>query len=78
MRTATGQITYEERMRARITGGGPDALEAAIALMEQRDPCSLEEAMRIFPAGDECSPACRDVLMDAWDCYFHIRGMSWD
>lgn len=76
----TGQVaTYDERLRDRLSLGGPDAVEAAIALMERYDPGSIEEA-RELSSGErtELSPESQAVVTEAWSRYFHIRTMSWE
>lgn len=70
--------TYDDRLRASVMRGGRDAAEAAIALMERHDPDSLEEALGLVPGSADLSPGRQNVLMEAWDRYFHIRNMSWD
>jgi hypothetical protein len=70
--------TYEERLQLRIVRGGPDAVEAAVAMMERHDPVSLEQAQGLAHAGTELQSEGRDAVAEAWDHYFHIRSMSWD
>ena len=70
--------TYEERLRLRVVRGGPDAVEAAVAMMERHDPASLEQAQDLAHAGTEPQSDGRDAVAEAWDRYFHIRSMSWD
>jgi hypothetical protein len=72
------QTTCDERLRIRVICGGPDALDAAIALMERRDPSSLEQALGLVPNSGELSPRCREVMAEAWDRYFHMKSMPWD
>jgi len=70
--------TYDERLRARVIGGGPDAVKAAVALMERHDPDSLEGALELVPGNADPSALCQKALAEAWDRYFHMRNMSWD
>ena len=70
--------TCDERLRARVNSGGPDAVEAAVALMERHDPDSLEGALELVPSGADPSTHCQKALAEAWDRYFHMRSMSWD
>ncbi|HET8638747.1 MAG TPA: hypothetical protein VFL89_00710 [Solirubrobacterales bacterium] len=70
--------TYDDRLRASIMRGGRDAVQAAVTLMERHDPDSLEEALGLLPDNANLSPGRKKVLAEAWDRYFHIRGMSWD
>ena len=72
------RATYDDRLRVRAMSGGPDAAEAALAMMERHDPCSLEQALELVLEGGELSPRCRNVVVEAWDVYFHIRSMPWD
>jgi hypothetical protein len=76
--TGSQHATYEERLRLRILRCGPDAVEAAVALMERHDPASFEDALEFIPSSADLSPRCQKALMEAWDRYFHISGMSWD
>jgi hypothetical protein len=77
---ATGpqHATYDERLRIRILRCGPDAVEAAVALMERHDPDSFDEALELIPSSADLTPRCQKALMEAWDRYFHISSMSWD
>lgn len=68
--------TYDDRLRASVMRGRRDAVEAAIALMERHEPDSLEEALGLVPGS--AAPGRQNVLIEAWDRYFHIRNMSWD
>ena len=77
MQAESGE-SYEERMRIRVGGGGPDAVEAALALMERHDPASFEQALGLALHGAERAPQGREVVAEAWDLYFHIRSMSWE
>lgn len=70
--------TYDDRLQIRILRCGPDAVEAAVALMERHDPGSLEEALELVPNSADLPPRCQRALVEAWDRYFHISSMSWD
>lgn len=76
--TELPHATYDERLRVRVMSGGPDAVEAAVALMERHDPDSPDVALGLVPDSANLSPACRKALEEGWDRYFHMRGMSWD
>ncbi len=78
MRNSAQQTTYDEQLRFRVMRCGPDAVTAAVTLMERQDPSSLEQALNIVPKGDETPPRCQQVVEEAWNRYFHIRSMSWD
>jgi hypothetical protein len=75
---ATQHATYEEQLCMRILRCGPDAVEAAVALMERHDPTSFEDAQELIPNRADLTPHCQRALTEAWDRYFHISGMSWD
>lgn len=77
---ATGpeHATYDERLRVRILRAGPDAVEAAVALMERHDPDSFDEALGLISSRADLTPRCQEALAEAWDRYFHISGMSWE
>lgn len=77
---ATGpeHATYDERLRVRILRAGPDAVDAAVALMERHDPDSFDEALGLIPGRADLPPRCQEALTEAWDRYFHISGMSWE
>jgi len=71
--------TYAERLRDRLSQGGPDAVQAAIALMERYDPGSIEEARELCSGRpSELSPESQEAVTEAWGRYFHIRTMSWE
>ena len=71
--------TYDERLRDRLSRGGPDAVEAAIALMERYDPGSIEEARELSSdRPSELSAESQKAVTEAWGRYFHIRTMSWE
>ncbi len=70
--------SYDDRLQIRIRRCGPDAVEAAVALMERHDPDSLEKALELVPNSADLPPRCQKALVEAWDRYFHISGMSWD
>jgi hypothetical protein len=77
MQAKSGE-SYEERLRIRIGRGGPDAVGAALALMERHDPASFEQALGLALHGAEPPPQSREVVAEAWDRYFHIRSMPWE
>lgn len=62
----------------RILRCGPDAVDAAVALMEHHDSASFEKALELIPNRADLTPHCQRALTEAWDRYFHISGMSWD
>jgi hypothetical protein len=71
--------TYDDRLRDRLSRGGPDAVEAAIALMERYDPRSIEEARELSSdRPSELSSESQEAVREAWGRYFHIRTMSWE
>jgi hypothetical protein len=71
-------IACDQRLQARILDGGPDALEAALTLMERHDPRSLRLALRLVADGIAMSPESFEIVAEAWDRYFHIRHQPWD
>jgi hypothetical protein len=78
MMQAEAGMSYEERLRIRVVRGGPDAVKAALALMERHDPASFEQALGLAVHGIEVPPHSREVVAEAWDRYFHIKNMSWE
>lgn len=78
MRSLAEHRTYEERLRLRLQRCGPDAAEAAIALMERYDPDSLATACDLLLGEGTFPPGCGAVVVDAWDRYFHMKAMPWD
>jgi hypothetical protein len=57
---------YDQRLQGSVARCGPDAVTAAIALMERHDPDSLEQALDLVSgAGD--SGRCREIVAEAWD-----------
>lgn len=71
-------IAYDEALQARILNCEPEALEAALALMERYDPKSLQQALWLVDEGRSVSPPSFEIVAEAWDRYFHIRSMPWD
>lgn len=77
-RALAGREIYEARLARRISEGGPGAAEAAMALLEHRDPPSLEAAAAIVRDHRTISPDAFDCLADAWETYRHIQHQSLD
>lgn len=71
-------VASDELLQARILNREPDALEAALSLMERYDPESLRQALWLVDEGRSISPSCFEIVAEAWDRYFHIRNMPWD
>lgn len=68
----------DELLQSRIVNCEPEALEAALALMERHDPKSLQQALWLVDDGREISAPSFEIVAEAWDRYFHIRSMPWD
>lgn len=70
--------TCDELLQSRIVNCEPEALQAALSLMERHDPKSLQQALWLVDDGREISAPSFEIVAEAWDRYFHIRNMSWD
>jgi hypothetical protein len=68
----------DELLQARILNREPEAIEAALWLMERHDPKSLREALWLVDEGRSITAPVFEVVAEAWDRYFHIRTMPWD
>jgi hypothetical protein len=68
----------DERLRAAVLAVEPNAVDAALALMERYDPETLREAVLLAGDATSLNAANFDVVAEAWDRYFHMRHMSWD
>ena len=74
--TATSAGDLE--LRLRILNSKPDAVEAALSLMERHEPHSLPQALRLLGDATAITPPRFEIVAEAWDRYFHIRSMPWD
>lgn len=72
--TSTGDLD----LRLRVINGKPDAVAAALALMERHEPRSLPQALDLIGDPTAITPARFEIVAEAWDRYFHISSMPWD
>jgi hypothetical protein len=56
----------------------PDAPAAALELFERHDPGSLDQAVEVACGDGELPPAAFEIVIEAWDRFFHIRSMPWN
>ncbi|MGV1050251.1 MAG: hypothetical protein ACOYD4_17190 [Solirubrobacterales bacterium] len=75
---ALSSVACDELLQARILAREPEAVEAALALMERHDPKTLREALWLVDDGRHVSAPSFEIVAAAWDRYFHIRSMPWD
>lgn len=71
-------VTCDELLQSRILNCEPEALEAALSLLERHDPKSLRQALWLIDEGREISAPSFEIVAEAWDRYFHIKSMPWD
>lgn len=64
--------------RPHILNREPEAVQAALSLMERHDPKSLQEALWLIDEGRSISPPVFEDVAEAWDSYFHMRAMPRD
>ena len=69
---------YEERLAEKVTDGGPGAVEAALELLERRQPATFLEAVKLVCGDGPCAAAAFDAIADAWGTYHVVRDMPWD
>lgn len=70
--------TYEERLAEKVTDGGAGAVEAALELLERREPATFSEAVKLVCVARPCAGAAFDAIADAWETYQVVRYMPWD
>jgi hypothetical protein len=70
--------THTERLARRVNGGGSDAVEAALELLERSEPATFSEAVRLVSADGMPAGAAFDAIADAWETYHLVRNMPWD
>ncbi len=69
---------YEARLARCVLAGGPDAVAAAMALLEHGDPPTLDAAVALLTTAGGITEDAFDRLADAWETYRHVRHLSWD
>lgn len=70
--------SYEARLAGLILADEGGAGSAATALLEHRDPASLDAALRLVARHGTLTVAAFDRLADAWDRHRHVRHLGWD
>jgi hypothetical protein len=70
--------SYEARLARIILRGGAAASPAAMALLEHRDPPTLDAAVALVAGQGPVTIAAFDFLADAWESYRHLRHLTWD
>jgi hypothetical protein len=59
----------------KVTDGGPGAVEAALELLERREPATFLEAIKLLCGDRPCTDAAFDAIADAWGTYHVVRDM---
>jgi hypothetical protein len=75
---ATAWTSSDLELRFRILSCRPDAVDAALALMERHEPRSLPQALDLLGKAATITPPRFEIVAEAWDRYFHISSMPWD
>lgn len=69
---------HEARLARLVLAGGAGAAQAAVALLESREPQTIESAVSLLAEQGAVSVDAFDRLADAWATYRHLRNLSWD
>lgn len=67
--------SYEQNLSRRVLDGEPDAMDAAGALFESKQPTTLPEAAGLVGAYGELTPEAFQNVTRAFDRYRHLRDM---
>ena len=82
LEAAQARAAVSERHRAQlartILGGGSNADEATMMLLEYCEPTSLEAAVALLVDQGTVTGAAFDCVADAWETYRHLKDVTWD
>ena len=76
--SVVGSESYEARLAQCILVGAPDASQAAMTLLEYRDPSTLDAAVALVANQGTVTEAAFNCIADAWETYRHLRDLGWD
>ncbi len=69
---------YDARLARLILAGGSSAPQAAMNLLENRDPATLDAAVGLVADEGSLTEGAFDCVADAWETYRHLRHLCWD
>lgn len=69
---------YDARLARSILAGGSSAPQAAMTLLEYRDPATLDAAIGLVADQGTLTEDAFDCVADAWGTYRHLKHLCWD
>lgn len=69
---------HRTQLARSILGGGSNADEATMMLLEYCEPTSLEAAVALLVDQGAVTGAAFDRVADAWETYRHLKDVTWD
>lgn len=69
---------YRAQLARTILGGGSNADETTMMLLEYCEPTSLEAAVALLLDQGTVTAAAFDRVADAWETYRHLKDVTWD
>ncbi len=69
---------YDARLARAVLEGGSNASMAVMALLEYRDPATLDGAVALVAEQGRVTEDAFDRIADAWETYRHLRYLTWD
>jgi hypothetical protein len=69
---------YDARLARIILADGSSASQAAMTLLEYRDPATLDAAVGIVSEEGTVTEDAFDCVADAWETYRHLKHLCWD
>jgi hypothetical protein len=69
---------YDARLARSVLEGGPNALTAAMTLLEYGDPPTLTAAVALLAEHGTVTEDAFNCVADAWETYRHVKHQSWD
>ncbi len=70
--------SYERQLADRVLFGGVNAAEAAMVLLENCQPETLDDAVALLTRHGQLTVEAFDRVADAWGVFRHIGHLSWD
>jgi hypothetical protein len=69
---------YDARLARSVLDGGPNAVTAAMTLLEYSDPPTLTAAVALLADHGAVTEDAFNCVADAWETYRHVKHQSWD
>ena len=70
--------SYERKLADRVLFGGMNAAEAAMVLLENCQPETLDDAVALLTRHGQLTVEAFDRVADAWGVFRDIGHLSWD